>query len=166
MGYPDFQDPTYIPHTAPNGTVHPAHGTYISSGLSRMEGVSTGPATWTLYGDEGWLQLLPHDPENATKLFRQMKDNMYVDQGTRLVAIDFVVLNPASNVITVTRLLFESTSQGVMRHKAFIMAMPTNMYREPKHMVRAALEVMFIIGLIYYTVIEIREMIHIRPSLY
>ena len=118
--YPDFLDPSYIPHTAPNGTVHPAYGTYFSSGLSRMEGVSTGPATWTLYGNAGWLQLLPHDPENATKLFRQMKKNMYADQGTRLVAIDFVVLNPASNVITTSRLLFESTSQGVMRHKAFI----------------------------------------------
>ena len=164
--YPDFTDPTYIPDTAPNGTVHPAYGTYISSGLSRMEGVSTGPATWTIYGNEGWLQLVPHDPTNATRLFQTMKENMYVDQGTRLVAIDFVVLNPASNVITSVRLLFESTSQGVMRHKAFIMAMPTNMYREGRHMFRAGLEGLFVLGLVYYTVVEIREMIHLRPSLY
>ena len=164
--YPDFTDPTYIPDIAKNGTVHPAYGTYFSSGLSRMEGVSTGPATWTIYGNDGWLQLLPHDPQNATKVFQKMKENMYADQGTRLVSIDFVVLNPASNVITTVRLVFESTAQGVMRHKAFIMAMPTNMYREPRHMYRFGLEVLFILGLIYYTVIEIREMIHLRPSLY
>ena len=164
--YPDFTDPEFILDDAPNGTIHPAYGTYISSGLSRMEGVSTGPATWTIYGTEGWLQLIPHEPENATKLFQRMKENMYVDQGTRLVSVDFVVLNPASNVITTTRLLFESTSQGVMRHKAFIMAMPTNMYREPRHFVRAAFEIAFILGLIYFTIVEIREMIQHKPMLY
>ena len=35
--------------------------------------------------------------------------------------------------------------------------MLTNMYREPRHMIRAGLEALFGLGLVYYTVIEIRE---------
>jgi hypothetical protein len=40
------------------------------------------------------------------------------------------------------------------------------MYRDSRHMIRAGLEGLFALGLFYYTVVEIREMVHLRPSLY
>ena len=47
--HPDFVHPDYQPFKATNGTVHPVYGTYMNS-LSNLEGVSTGPMTWTMFG--------------------------------------------------------------------------------------------------------------------
>ena len=80
------------------------------------------------FGRESWLHVFPHDEKNATLLVETLKNNLYVDQDTRIISIDFVLLNPSSNVITTVRLIWESTTQGVMRHKVHIMAMPINMY--------------------------------------
>ena len=164
--FPDFTSAEYVPHNAANGTVHPIYGTYMDNALSKLEGVSTGPATWTDYGRSGWLHLFPHDGENATKMIAALKEGLYVDQATRVVTVEFNLMNPASNVITTVRLLFESTIQGVMRHKAFIMAMPTNMYRTTRHLLRAGLEGIFFIFLVYLTGVEIREAIHHKAALY
>jgi len=112
------------------------------------------------------MHIFPHEEDNATKLLQHLKDNLYVDQATRVVSIDFTLLNPSSNVITSVRLIWESTTQGLMRHKSHIMAMPINMYRTFRHYVRAGVEIAFVFGLLWFSIMEIREMIHHKPALY
>ena len=163
--HPEFDDPEFQPYTAKNGTVHKVYGTYMES-MSKIEGVSTGPMTWTMYGTQSWLHLFPFQSAEAATLINTLKENLYVDQATRIVSIDFVLINPSSNVITSVRLIWESTTQGVMRHKAHIMAMPINLYRTFRHHVRAVIEFFFLCGLTYFTCMEIREMIHHKPGLY
>ena len=41
---------------------------------------------------ESWLHLFPHDEHNATLLIEHLKNNLYVDQDTRIISIDFVLL--------------------------------------------------------------------------
>ena len=134
--------------------------------MSNLEGVSTGPLTWTTFGRENWLHLFPHDEDGATDLISHLKEKLYVDQDTRIISIDFVLLNPSSNVITSVRLIWESTTQGIMRHKVHIMAMPINMYHTTRQYMRGGLEFFFVIGLTWLTISEIREMIHHKPALY
>ena len=163
--YPDFEDSSFVPEAAANGTVHPVYGTYMTH-MSKIEGVSTGPMTWTEFGRGSWMHLFEHDQENATKLIQHLKNNLYCDQATRVISIDFVIINPSNNVMMAVRLMWESTTQGVMRHKSHIMAMPINMYRTFRHKIRAGVEACFVIGLFWFTAIEIHELFQHKIGLY
>ena len=62
--HPQFEDSEFVLDSAKNGTVSPIYGTFMDD-MSKIEGVSTGPMTWTMYGRQSWLHVFSKDVDEA-----------------------------------------------------------------------------------------------------
>jgi hypothetical protein len=143
----------------PNGTYDSRYGTYIAdNSLSNLNGVTTGFFTYISYGRNAWVTYLPADKTNATKELERLKNAGMADDGTAIISVDFNTINPSINTVTSVRIIFEMTSTGFLRHKAWLWSVPVSFYNSSKGIFRGVCEAIFMMGLIIYTVSEVREL--------
>ena len=55
------------------------------------------------YGGGGFTQVLPLEGSEAMDVIQYLKDNMWIDRGTRAVFLDFTVYNANINLFCVVR---------------------------------------------------------------
>jgi hypothetical protein len=166
--YPYYED--YFPepkNPVKNGTYDKRYGTYIGDkSLSNLNGVTTGFYTYVVYGRNAWVTFLSRDKTNATLQLQELQRNGMADEGTGIVSLDFSAVNPSINSITSVRIIFEMTSTGYMRHKAWLWTVPVNFYTTNFQLFRGFLECVFVLGLFCYTAGELIELYQIGPKLY
>ncbi|VDL72269.1 unnamed protein product [Nippostrongylus brasiliensis] len=125
----------------------------------------TEPTTGTIstYGGGGFVVRLPLDDiTEATKIIAEIKNNSWIDRGTRAIIIDFALFNANVNLFSIARMLLElPASGGVMTSYRF------NTYDLMQYMgvhgqVLIIMEGIFVGFVIYYIVEEIVELIRTR----
>ncbi|RYY38168.1 hypothetical protein EON62_00595 [archaeon] len=67
------------------------------------------------YGSGGYLVNLTNDPLYAAAQLAQLRDNGWIDRGTRAIVADFNVWNGNSRIATAVRIVFEMYSTGYMK---------------------------------------------------
>ncbi|CAG2064213.1 unnamed protein product [Timema podura] len=112
------------------------------------------------YGGGGFYQDLSLDRNETIGILKELKENLWLTRGTRVVFIDFTAYNPNVNLFCVSKLTVEFPPTGG--------AFPTSSFK-PVRLVRyhqafdyfiLACEFIFIFFIIYYTMEELRELIH------
>lgn len=74
-----------------------------------------GSSHWGListYGGGGFIQNLATTHVKSLEIIKELKDNLWLDRGTRAVFIDFSVYNANINLFCVIRLLVEFPATG------------------------------------------------------
>lgn len=119
-----------------------------------------GQSHWgriTSYGGGGFTMLLKPTKGDTKKMIDVLKQNLWLDRGTRVVFIDFTVYNANINLFCIIKLVFEYPATGG--------CIPSFTFRTVKliryvtafdHFVMAC-EGIFILFIIYYTIEEILE---------
>ena len=135
------------------------NGQYVASGLSELNGMSYDPFSQKNYGHGGYLVELPRS--NATKsleIIRELKKKRWLDGGTRVIAVDINVYNPATDVVTALRVTTEFFSSGLTLKQGWAFSAQMTRYTmEVQDMIRVALEIIVVGFVVYYWFEEIYE---------
>ena len=73
------------------------------------------------YGGGGFTQVLPLTKDEAKVVIQYLKDNLWIDRGTRAVFVDFTVYNANINLFCVVRY-----SQPYTSHSLFCLILIIN----------------------------------------
>ena len=148
-------DPTYTP---PNGfqSIYEAFQYKTAETLqgSPIEGIyDTYDGSGYLYEMRGKLSYI----QGNLSLLKQMN---WVDRQTRAVLVEFSAYNPNINLVMVSTILIEFLSSGSILTKANFE--PLNLFSESGSLIsfKTISELILVAFIVYYLVIEIREMIN------
>ena len=64
------------------------------------------------YGGGGYTKELTKELANATAIINELKNNLWLEQGTRVLFIDFTTYNANINLFCIVRLVFEFPATG------------------------------------------------------
>ena len=109
------------------------------------------------YSGGGYVQNL-HFQKNITQaMLAELKQNLWIDRGTRFLTIDFTVYNGNINLFAVVKLLFEFPATGGIRPLSDIQIIKLLKYAERTDFLLLASELIFIVFILYYCVEELFE---------
>ncbi|KAM6440102.1 polycystin-2 isoform 3-T3 [Liasis olivaceus] len=148
--------------TAPFGLRNGTAWTYTS------EKDLNGRSHWGLiatYSGAGYYQDLSKSKEDTSALIAVLKNNLWLDRGTRAVFIDFSVYNANINLFCIVRLLVEFPPTGGLVTSWQFQPVKLIHYISTFDFFLAACEIVFCLFIIYYIVEEILE-IHIHRLFY
>uniref|UniRef100_A0ABM5GK99 Polycystin-2 n=1 Tax=Pogona vitticeps TaxID=103695 RepID=A0ABM5GK99_9SAUR len=148
--------------TAPFGLRNGTAWTYTS------EKDMNGSSHWGLiatYSGAGYYQDLARSREETAVLIAILKNNMWLDRGTRAAFIDFSVYNANINLFCIIRLLVEFPPTGGLLTSWQFQTVKLIHYISTFDFFLAACEIVFCLFIIYYIVEEILE-IHIHRLFY
>ncbi|XP_031573831.1 polycystic kidney disease 2-like 1 protein isoform X2 [Actinia tenebrosa] len=111
----------------------------------------------TTYSGGGFTQLLALKKEDTKAVFNDLKENLWLDRGTRAVFIDFSVYNANINLFCIVRLLFEYPATGGCIPSFNFRTLKLIRYVDAFDHFVMACEGIFILFIIYYTIEEILE---------
>ena len=109
------------------------------------------------YPGDGFTQLLPADKKKAELTMAELKQNLWVEMGTRVVFIDFSVYNANMNMFAVVKLVFEFPASGGVLPEGFYTVMKLIRYRSIYDYFIMASEFLLVAFLIFYCVEEVIE---------
>ncbi|XP_041048078.1 polycystin-2 isoform X2 [Carcharodon carcharias] len=118
----------------------------------------------TYSGAGYYLDLARHRDETAAKL-KVLKENLWLDRGTRVVFVDFSVYNANINLFCVIRLVVEFPATGGALSSWQFQTVKLIRYVSSFDYFLAACEIAFCIFIFYYIIEEILE-IHIHKLYY
>ncbi|XP_061439044.1 polycystin-2 isoform X2 [Rhineura floridana] len=148
--------------TAPFGPLNGTAWTYTS------EKDLNGSSHWGLiatYGGAGYYQDLSRSREETSTLIAGLKNNLWLDRGTRATFIDFSVYNANINLFCIVRLLVEFPPTGGLLTSWQFQPVKLIHYLSTFDFFLAACEIVFCLFILYYVVEEILE-IHIHRLFY
>ncbi|XP_060542950.1 polycystin-2 isoform X2 [Pantherophis guttatus] len=148
--------------TAPFGLRNGTAWTYTS------EKDLNGSSHWGLiatYSGSGYYQDLSKSKEDTSALIAVLKNNLWLDRGTRAVFFDFSVYNANINLFCIVRLLVEFPPTGGLLTSWQFQPVKLIHYISTFDFFLAACEIVFCLFVIYYVVEEILE-IHIHRLFY
>ena len=90
-------------------------------------------------------------------MLAELKQNLWIDRGTRFLTIDFTVYNGNINLFAVVKLLFEFPATGGIRPLSDIQIIKLLKYAERTDFLLLASELIFIVFILYYCVEELFE---------
>ncbi|RWR99729.1 polycystin-2-like protein, partial [Dinothrombium tinctorium] len=108
-------------------------------------------------GEGGYIVDLGLNKSKAIETIQMLKQNLWIDRGTRVVFIDFTTYNPNVNLFVVSKLIAEfPATGGMMTSWQFrtLNLLPSS----GKATVNYICSVLFILFIIYYTIEEFLEM--------
>ncbi|XP_060635243.2 polycystin-2 isoform X2 [Anolis sagrei] len=127
-----------------------------------------GSSHWGLiatYSGGGYYQDLSKSREKTSDLIAGLKNNLWLDRGTRATFIDFSVYNANINLFCIVRLLVEFPPTGGLLTSWQFQPVKLIHYISTFDFFLAACEIIFCFFIIYYVVEEILE-IHIHRLFY
>ncbi|XP_042324484.1 polycystin-2 isoform X2 [Sceloporus undulatus] len=148
--------------TAPFGLRNGTAWTYTS------EKDLNGSSHWGLiatYSGGGYYQDLSRSKQETSDLIAGLKNNLWLDRGTRATFIDFSVYNANINLFCIIRLLVEFPPTGGLLTSWQFQPVKLIHYISAFDFFLAACEIIFCLFIIYYVVEEILE-IHIHRLFY
>ena len=116
------------------------------------------------YPGDGFTQLLPADKKKAELTMAELKQNLWVEMGTRVVFIDFSVYNANMNMFAVVKLVFEFPASGGVLPKGFYTVMKLIRYRSMYDYFIMASEFLLVAFLIFYCVEEVVEIMALKKK--
>ncbi|XP_074647871.1 polycystin-2-like isoform X2 [Tubulanus polymorphus] len=111
----------------------------------------------TSYGGGGYVQDLKLTKAESTEIIRALKDNLWLDRGTRVVFIDFTVYNANINLFCVVRLVFEFPATGGAITSSVFRTVKLIRYATALDHFVLVCECIFVLFIIYYSIEEIIE---------
>jgi len=113
------------------------------------------------YSGGGYTQLFPDKYSAAKSLFQQMRDGLWTDRHTRAVFSELTLYSANSNLFAAVQFVAEFTPTGDV--VPTILVLPVRLYRYigRQGTFLMASEIMFLIVLIYYTVVEVSKLRHL-----
>ncbi|XP_015271981.1 PREDICTED: polycystic kidney disease 2-like 1 protein [Gekko japonicus] len=127
-----------------------------------------GSSHWgrlTSYSGGGYYEDLRVTREESVAALRVLKDNLWLDRGTRVAFIDFSVYNANINLFCVLRLVVEFPATGGAIPSWQIRTVKLLRYVSPWDFFIVACEIIFCVFIFYYVVEEILEL-HIHRLRY
>lgn len=122
-----------------------------SSSLSHWGKVAT-------YSPNGYTQLLPDNKTAAQLMMAELKRNLWVSPGTRVVFIDFTVYNINLNHWCIVRQTFEFPAAGGVVANSYYTVTKLMRYQDTGDHIVLGAEITVIVFLVFYTIEEIIEM--------
>lgn len=123
----------------------------------------TKGATWigflNKYDGSGYTVDLPKNQANATAIINQLEEANFVDRQTRAIFIDFNLFHPAYNLDTIGRIALEMPAAGGIFPKLEIKTWRLNKYYGKDGQTYMMLEILFWIGVAWYTFEELFQLI-------
>ncbi|MGH0116953.1 UNVERIFIED_CONTAM: hypothetical protein FKN15_026647 [Acipenser sinensis] len=119
-----------------------------------------GSSYWgilTTYSGSGYYQDLNMTKEESAYLLQNLKDNLWLDRGTRAVFIDFTAYNANINLFCVIRLVVEFPASGGAIPSWQIRTVKLIRYVNNWDYFVIGCEMVFCVFILYYTVEEILE---------
>ncbi|XP_041123511.1 polycystic kidney disease 2-like 1 protein [Polyodon spathula] len=119
-----------------------------------------GSSHWgilTTYSGSGYYQDLNMTKEDSAYLLQNLKDNLWLDRGTRAVFIDFTAYNANINLFCVIRLVVEFPASGGAIPSWQIRTVKLIRYVSNWDYFVIGCEMVFCVFILYYTVEEILE---------
>ncbi|XP_070579639.1 polycystin-1-related protein-like [Ptychodera flava] len=137
-----------------NGTEEPDYrDKYLSTWkYNKWHEIDSYPyyAEHALYNGGGYVANLGNDYVTAMNMAAYLKSNRWVDQQTRAVFIEFVLLNPSTNLFAVSYLLVEFLRTGGAFPYIKFHTMPLDRYYGNWMYVVMAAEVSFVLCILYF----------------
>ncbi len=116
------------------------------------------------YGDGGYVAYLGLDGTSARETLADLFESRWVDRATRALGIDFNVYNSDTNLLTVVRLMVDVLPTGFITPSYRALTFKINLYATPIDYLRAAGEVIVLLGVLYYLSQEVNQLIKSRPK--
>ena len=110
------------------------------------------------YPGDGFTQLLNADKRVARLTIEELKQNLWLEMGTRVVFIDFTVYNANMNMFAVVKLVFEFPAAGGVLPTAFYTGMKLIRYRSVYDYFIMAAEFVLVAFLLFYCIEEVFEL--------
>uniref|UniRef100_A0A8C9VL55 Polycystin-2 n=1 Tax=Scleropages formosus TaxID=113540 RepID=A0A8C9VL55_SCLFO len=150
----------FAPYSSANEERSPfglGNGTaWLYTDASRMNGSHHAGLVAT-YGGGGYYEDLSRTREETATQLRSLKDNLWLDRGTRAVFIDFSVYNSNINLFCIVRLLVEFPATGGALTSWQFQTVRLNHYASGWDFFIGACEVAFCFFILYYVVEEALE---------
>ncbi|XP_057700232.1 polycystin-2 [Corythoichthys intestinalis] len=140
--------------TAPFGPGNGTAWTYA------VEASGTGSTRWgrvSKYGGGGYYRDLSRTREESAVRLRFLKDNLWLDRGTRAVFLDFAVYNANINLFCIVRMLVEFPATGGAVTSWHFQTVRLIRYVSSWDYFVGLCEVMFCLFILYYVVEEALE---------
>ncbi|XP_067952037.1 polycystin-2-like isoform X2 [Watersipora subatra] len=109
------------------------------------------------YSGAGYFQNLAANSTRSLELLAQLKENLWIDRGTRVVFIDFSVYNANINLFCIVRLTVEFPATGGVIPSWVFRTVKLLRYVSPMDFFVLGCEGLFFLFLCYYIVEEILE---------
>lgn len=139
------------------------HHTYTwSPGGSELDGLFGYGQT---YGTGGVSVVLkPFNASGAIEMLQQMKEDMFLDLGTRALLVTACLYNTQTRMLTVIRVLTEWFPDANVVKFARFYTVPMLVYTDRTDMLRAFGEVALVLFFVYYIQKEARRFRHTTPN--
>uniref|UniRef100_A0A4W4H2S9 Polycystin-2 n=1 Tax=Electrophorus electricus TaxID=8005 RepID=A0A4W4H2S9_ELEEL len=148
---------TYSPSSEDTGSFGLKNGTaWVYSEESSIGGSSYWGEVAS-YGGGGYYQDLSSGREESAGQLRRLKDNLWLDRGTRAVFLDFSVYNGNVNLFCIVRLLVEFPATGGTVTSSQFQTVRLVRYVSSWDYFVGACEVIFCLFVLYYVVEEVLE---------
>nr|XP_014341844.1 PREDICTED: polycystic kidney disease 2-like 1 protein isoform X2 [Latimeria chalumnae] len=134
------------------------NGTAWKYHFEKELGGSTHWGKLATYSGGGFYQDLKLTKEESASILQELKDNLWLDRGTRAVFIDFSVYNANINLFCVIRLLVEFPATGGAFTSWQIRTVKLIRYINNWDYFIIACEIIFCVFIFYYIVEEILEL--------
>lgn len=127
---------------------------YSSSDIVKASIIS---GKFSTYGRGGYVRTLGSKYSGSKKIMENLKDNNWVDRGTRVVFLDFTVYNANINLFCLIRLITEFPATGGAIPTWTFRTVKLIRYVTPMDFFVLACEILFVLFVVYYTIEEIIE---------
>ena len=135
------------------------YGDYTPNGLSELNGMSYDPFLTVNYGYGGYVVDLSRNNATASlNHIKALKAKRWLDGGTRAIAVDVNVYNPSSDVVTAIRVTTEFFDTGLILKQGWAFSARKTLYSQSfMDIVRALMECIVVLFVLYYWMEEIKE---------
>lgn len=138
-----------------DATIHKETPYIYTSAMTLKSPIVSGAVS--TYGAGGYYLDLTGDKASSRALIQDLQDNNWLDRGTRAVMLDFTVYNANINMFCQIRLLLEFPTSGGVLPSWDIRTVKLIRYVTPFDYFILALEILFAIFVVYYTIEEALE---------
>ncbi|XP_074648069.1 polycystin-1-like protein 2 isoform X2 [Tubulanus polymorphus] len=114
------------------------------------------------YSGGGYVADLGTTADQAYSNIQTLYDNSWIDRYTRAVFVEFVLINPNTNLYTTSAVIFEFISVGGIVPRPMFHTLRLGMVTGPSLYAVVALQILVAIFMIYYMVNEIKVMCKIK----
>ena len=116
------------------------------------------------YPGDGYTQLLPAKKLEAQLAIEELKQNLWVGGGTRVVFVEFSVYNANINMFAVVKLVFELPASGGVIPNGFFTVMKLIRYRSNFEYFILANEFLLLGFLLFYSIEEVIEIATLKKK--
>ncbi|XP_078585987.1 polycystin-1-like protein 2 isoform X1 [Branchiostoma floridae x Branchiostoma japonicum] len=114
--------------------------------------------SFALYAGGGYVAELSTNPAESVAIIQDLKNNMWIDDNTRAVLVEFTIYNAYVNLFSVVTLALELPVSGGVFPRADIQTVRLYNYTSQYTLYIMACEILYVIMLLFYLYREVKEL--------